>query len=130
MRHTLQLLLVLASASLALASAGCSRGQLSGGDAGGNDGGEPSTLACSAATDCTRSEIDHEIHSAADCVCLLGCPFTIMNVETANRRVAQYQALCTPGKNAQGQPCPVDDCVQPASLACIGGRCAVESLPE
>ena len=78
---TLRALFILSSISFALAGAGCKGGL---GPGGGNDGGEPSTLACTTSSDCTRTEIDHEIHSAADCVCLYGCPFAIVNVETAN----------------------------------------------
>src|SRR5262245_12181053 len=103
MRQSFGSLVVMVAASLAFAGSGCSKGELSHGDAG-NDGGEPSTLACTVATDCTRTEIDHEIISSADCICLLGCPYNIVNLETANRRMAQYNALCTPGRTAQGQP--------------------------
>jgi hypothetical protein len=131
MTNSLKAWLAATLLSFVLPGAGCSKGELSRGNDGGGDGpSTASTLNCSAASDCTRSEIDHEIRSSADCVCLLGCPFTIMNVETADRRRAQYQALCTPGKNAQGQPCPVDDCALPAPLACIGQVCVVESIPR
>jgi hypothetical protein len=108
---TLRALFILSSISFALAGAGCKGGL---GPGGGNDGGEPSTLACTTSSDCTRTEIDHEIHSAADCVCLYGCPFAIVNVETANRRMAQYQALCALNR----LNCGVDDCVAPAPVIC------------
>jgi len=123
MTRSFRSLLAVAAISLALAGGGCGKGELSPGG-GANDGGEPSTAACTIDTDCTRTEIDHEIHSSADCICLFGCPWTIVNVETANRRMAQYQALCTPGRNAQGQPCAVDDCALPPALACVSQICA------
>jgi hypothetical protein len=119
MRHTIQSLLILASASLALADAGCSKSALTPGGGGGNDGGDPSTLACQSATDCTRTEIDHEISSAADCICLYGCPWWIVNVETANRRMAQYAAHCTPNP----LNCGVDDCAVPPPVACVSQMC-------
>jgi len=117
---------LVAAGLIALAGVGC-KGGLANGDAG-DEAGAASALACTAATDCTRSEIDHEILSAADCICLLGCPFHIMNKTTANRRMAQYQALCTPGRNAQGQPCPIDDCAQPALLECSQNMCIPAGL--
>jgi hypothetical protein len=123
MGRVLRPLLVLACFSFVPQSAGCSKGELSPGGDAGNDAGEPSTLACSVASDCTRTEIDHEIHSSADCICLYGCPWTIVNVATANRRMAEYQALCTPGRNAQGQPCGIDDCALPPPLACVSESC-------
>ena len=121
MRHTLRSLLLVASiSSLALAAGGCNKGSLNPG--GGNgDGGDPSTLACTTPSDCTRTEIDHEIHSAADCVCLYGCPFAIVNVETANRRMAQYLAVCTPNR----LNCGVDDCAIPPPVTCFNNVCSL-----
>jgi hypothetical protein len=130
MTNSFKGLMVAALLSFAAGGPGCSKGELSP-DGGGADGpSTASTLVCAAASDCTRSEIDHEIRSRADCICLLGCAAEIMNVETADRRYAQYQQFCTPGKNAQGQPCPVDDCVQPPPLACFEQRCIVEAIPD
>jgi hypothetical protein len=128
MRATPATLLAIVSLALALGGASCSnggKGTLSG-DGGGATG---STLACAVAEDCTRTEIDHEILSRADCICLLGCPFHIVNVTTANRRTAQHQALCTPGQNAQGQPCPIDDCALPPPLACTDQMCLLAPAP-
>ena len=119
----------LASLSIAIAGSGCG-GSLARADAAANDGGDPSTLACTAATECTRTEIDHEILTAADCPCLYGCPFTIVNAQTASRRMAEYQARCTPGVDGQGRSCGVDDCIAPAQLACINQVCVVESDPR
>jgi hypothetical protein len=118
-----------ASLSLAIAVSGCG-GSLARADAAASDGGDPSTLACVAATECTRTEIDHEIRTAADCPCLYGCPFTIVNAETANRRAAQYDLLCTPRVDGQGHACGIDDCIAPSQLACINLVCVVESVPR
>lgn len=119
MGHVSRSLLLAVLPFLVLAGSGCK------GEPAGNDAGPP--LMCSVASDCTRSEIDHEIRSSADCICLVGCPFVIMNVTTANRRMAQYQARCTPGRDAQGQPCPIDDCVLPPPLDCVGELCVSAS---
>jgi hypothetical protein len=117
-------LLVAVGLAFAVGGASCSK-EFAGSDGGGggSDGATGSTLACTVATDCTRTEIDHEILARADCICLLGCPFNIVNVTTANRRMAQYQMVCTPGQNAQGQPCPIDDCALPPPLACTDQVC-------
>jgi len=90
------------------------------------DAGPPN--ACTVASDCTWGEIDHEILSRADCICLLGCPHLEQNTATAARRMAQYQALCTPGRDANGNPCPVDDCVYLPALGCVGGFCAAPTF--
>jgi len=102
-----------------------------GADDAGRDAGGPDLLpppvdagppnACMVDSDCTWGEIDHEILSRADCVCLLGCPHIEQNKATTARRMAQYQALCTPGRDANGNPCPVDDCVVPPPLHCVSG---------
>jgi len=123
------LVFTLVSFSIGLAVSGCG-GSLAHADAAANDGGDPSTLACVAATECTRTEIDHEILAVADCPCLYGCPFTIVNVQTANRRAAQYDLRCTPGVDGQGRNCGIDDCIAPAPLACIDQVCVVESVPR
>jgi len=116
MRCALRSLLIFVSATLAL-TGGCSKSTLTPG--GGSDGGDPSTLACLSTADCTRTEIDHEINSSADCVCLYGCPWTIVNVETANRRMSQYTAHCVPDP----LHCGVDDCALPPPIACISQMC-------
>jgi hypothetical protein len=129
MTFSLRSFLIFASLSIAIAGSGC-KGSLVHADAAANDGGDPSTLACTAASDCTRTEIDHEIISPRDCPCLYGCPFVIVNVQTANRRMAQYNALCTPQVDGQGHTCGIDDCIVPAPLACIEQVCVVESVPR
>ena len=124
------LILALASLSIAVAGSGC-QGSLVHTDAAvTSDAADPSTLVCAAASDCTRTEIDHEILTVADCPCLYGCAFQIVNVTTANRRMAAYQARCTPGKDGHGNACGVDDCIDPPTPACINQVCAIESLPR
>jgi hypothetical protein len=122
MKDALRLLIAAFSAafsiSFALATGGCSKGALTPGS--GSDGGEPSALACASAADCTHTEIDHEITAAADCICLYGCPFAIVNVVTADRRMSQYAAHCTPNP----MNCGVDDCALPPPVACINQQCA------
>lgn len=127
MRNALRALLLLSLATLALAGLGCG-GSLARPDGAASDGGDPSTLACTAATDCTRTEIDHEIRTSTDCPCLFGCPFIIVNVQTANRRMAQYNALCTPHVDGHGMTCGIDDCIQPAPLACSNQMCRAASI--
>ena len=79
--------------------------------------------ACTTATDCGWTEIDHEIVTAADCPCLYGCPYIPLAKESVDRRAAQYQALCTPGVDGHGTACGIDDCALPGMLACQTGHC-------
>lgn len=79
--------------------------------------------ACMVPADCAWGEIDHEILSPADCPCLFGCPHIPLSTTTVARRNAQYQQLCKPGVDGQGNPCPVDDCATPGALACQAGKC-------
>ena len=60
---------------------------------------------------------------AQDCMCLFGCVYLPQTKTTATRRQMQHTALCTPNKDGMGNPCPVDDCVQPGPIACINGTC-------
>lgn len=86
----------------------------------------PSTASytsCQTAADCQWGEIRHEILAPTDCVCLLGCPSTALNRATVARRNAQYMALCTPGRDGNGRPCPIDDCGGPPALECRMGAC-------
>ena len=82
---------------------------------------------CAAPTDCAWGEIDHEISSSSDCVCLFGCPHLPLSKATVDRRTAQYNAVCTPGTDGKGNPCPVDDCAAPPKLDCQAGKCAAAS---
>jgi hypothetical protein len=90
---------------------------------GGGAGTMTSTDTCSAAADCTWGEIDKEILKAQDCMCLFGCVYLPQTKTTATRRQMQHTALCTPNKDGMGNPCPVDDCVQPGPIACVNGTC-------
>jgi hypothetical protein len=107
------------------ADAGSDRGAQSGsGGSGRTDAGMPADPdSCSMDSDCGFGEIDHEILSKSDCPCLLGCPYIPQNQETLERRRTQYTALCEPGKNGQGMPCPIDDCVQMPDGVCDDGTC-------
>ena len=81
------------------------------------------TDACTVAEDCAWGEINHEIRTTCDCICLFGCPGTPLSKSTLERRNAQYDARCTRGKDGAGQACPVDDCAAPPPIACVNGRC-------
>ena len=83
----------------------------------------PPVRACQTSTDCVWGEIDHEIATRADCVCLYGCPMLVLNRVTVDRRRAQYQRLCTPGRDGMDQPCLVDGCAPPPPLVCRDGAC-------
>jgi hypothetical protein len=92
------------------------------GGSSGAGGGRPPD-ACLISSDCDWGEIDREILSADACPCLYGCPGIALSRETIQRRQAQYDALCTPGRDGKGQPCGIDDCIVPPPLACIAQRC-------
>lgn len=107
------------------AGGGGSGGKASGGAAaGGSAGTAGSDNACQQASDCAWGEISHEILTKADCMCLFGCPYLPQNRDTVERRRAQYNALCTPGRDGQGMPCPIDDCIDMPDLSCLNGICA------
>jgi hypothetical protein len=127
--------LVTLALSLALGALpfGCSQSN-GGGGAGGSSGGGSGTtagaggaevLSCTVADDCGWGEIRTEILGKTDCPCLYGCPFLEQNRTTIARRQAQYQALCDPHVNGQGQGCGIDDCVVPPQIDCISGMCSV-----
>lgn len=112
----------------ARAGAGGSGGRATSGSGGGGGsagaaGVPPDPDACMMDSDCGFGEIEHEILSSSDCPCLLGCPFIPQNQETLARRRAQYMALCEPRRDGQGQPCPIDDCVQLPDGMCVDGTC-------
>jgi hypothetical protein len=119
----------LAAAALAC-SLGCGTAtDLGAGDAGAATGGATgtggATQACTRAADCTWTEIDVEIRSTRDCMCLFGCPSIVVNQATATRRQQQFEAFCSYGEDGQGNPCPIDECVIPPALECRAGQCAV-----
>ncbi len=94
-------------------------------DAGPGRADAASPVSCRTATDCTWGEIEHDILAASDCPCLFGCPFAPMNLATAERRNAQYSALCDPRHDGMGNPCGIDDCAMPPPITCTPeGVCA------
>ena len=105
-------------------AAGTSSGGTGGTSTGGTGtGGADASRTCATAGDCTWGEIEHDILSPADCICLFGCPGHVQNVTTYQRRQQQYFALCDPNVDGQGNPCPIDECIQPPPLACVEGLC-------
>jgi hypothetical protein len=94
-------------------------------DAGAEtDAGSPSS--CAGPTDCVFSVYDHEILSPADCDCI-SCPSTPSVRSDDERRAAQYAALCTPGFDATGAPCPMPRCARPGPITCSAGACVPDS---
>ena len=86
--------------------------------------------ACQVDADCGWGEIDHEILKASDCTCLYGCPYLVLNQSTINRRQQQYDNLCDPSTDGNGQPCGIDDCIQPPLLRCVGGQCTEDTTAK
>lgn len=84
----------------------------------------PDPTACSTDAECGVGEINTEIHTSSDCMCLYGCPFTPLNKTTIERRQKQYDNLCDPRTDGNGDPCPIDDCVPPPTPVCVAGHCA------
>jgi hypothetical protein len=78
------------------------------------------------ASDCGYGEFAHDILSPSDCPCSFGCPFLPLLETTIQRRQAQYDALCNPRHDGQGNPCGVDDCVVPPPVTCRDGACVVQ----
>jgi hypothetical protein len=96
-----------------------------GGDASSNDAQVPCEDCCEENDDCVWAEINREITQQSDCMCLLGCAGLKQNRTTRDRRQAQYDAYCYWGQDGQGNPCPVDECIEPPTLACVDGHCDV-----
>jgi hypothetical protein len=84
---------------------------------------ETDAVACESEGDCGWGEIGREIRVPSDCMCLFGCPYLPLSHVTIARRQAQYQALCDPQTDGQGNPCPIDDCIPPPPAMCIEDRC-------
>jgi hypothetical protein len=120
MRHFLP---IFAICSVAWLTGGCGgdTGRLKNGTAA--DAGAVDATSCTVATDCGWGEIDHEILSRSDCICLLGCPSLPLNKKTVERRLTQYQKLCDPEHDAEGNPCGIDDCVAPPEPTCVDSTC-------
>jgi hypothetical protein len=85
--------------------------------------GMTATDICVVDDDCVWGEIPSEILQSTDCVCLYGCVYLPQTKVTAARRLDQYKALCNPATNGKGQPCGIDDCASPGSIACVDGTC-------
>lgn len=95
-------------------------------DSGESDAGVqvgPPYNACTVVSDCAWGEIEHEILSHKDCVCLYGCPYIPLSKETVERRAAQHAELCKSREDGNGDPCGIDDCAEPGALACNQGVC-------
>jgi len=105
-------------------------GGVSTGGAGAGAGGAGTGAydACVTAADCGWGEIDHEILTPADCVCLYGCPYIALSQETVDRRSQQYNQLCSFGVDGQGNPCGIDDCAGPPVAACNAGHCGAAAF--
>ena len=84
--------------------------------------------ACEVAADCQWGEIDHEILTKEDCICLFGCPYLALSKTTVERRLTQYAALCNPNEDGQGNLCPIDDCAQPPILMCTDKTCVAPGV--
>jgi len=120
-----------AIAAIVLFACGTSVNTGTGGGAatGGSSGTGVAADACATAADCTWGEIDHEIITSSDCTCLYGCPYIPLSKTTVDRRQTQYQDLCTPGQDGQGNPCGIDDCALPPQIECQAGHCAAPMTP-
>jgi hypothetical protein len=115
---------VATDASVPSNEAGAKDGAVVGNDASSAlDSALPPESQCNTSEDCAWGEINHEILTAKDCVCLLGCPYLPLSKTTVDRRAAQYKALCTPNQDGNGNPCPVDDCAGPPAIACNNHVC-------
>jgi len=90
-------------------------------DAGPRDAGPDN--ACVVPADCAWGEIDHEILARTDCICIFGCPSLPQSRATVERRQRQHLALCDPTRDGMGNPCPIDDCIGPPPLDCVGNVC-------
>lgn len=101
-------------------------GESATGGAAGAAGAGGSDTACSSADECGWGEIDHEILDEADCPCLYGCPYLPLRQETVDRRIDQYEELCTPGVDGGGRPCGIDDCALPPEPTCVDNTCGPE----
>jgi len=65
----------------------------------------PDSESCSVSSDCVFGEIDHEIRRGTDCLCLYGCPYLPLNRASIERRQSQYDELCNPGEDGNGNSC-------------------------
>src|SRR5262245_5281987 len=68
----------------------------------------PPADGCEVDADCGFGEIDHEIYRRADCPCLYGCPYVPLSTAAIERRQSQYDMLCDPRTNGNGDGCGID----------------------
>jgi hypothetical protein len=96
-------------------------------DGGASDAGMvqvgPPYNTCTVDSDCAWGEIEHEIRSKKDCVCLYGCPYIPLSKQTVERRAAQHAQFCSARVDGNGDPCGIDDCSEPGALVCNQGVC-------
>lgn len=85
------------------------------------------TDTCTVDADCTWGEIPKELLNASDCPCLYGCGYLPQTTATQERRGAQYEKLCNPRKDGQGNECGIDDCAPPGNVRCIAGTCRAQN---
>jgi len=102
---------------------GSSGGTGQGGGSSGGGGSGGAVDSCSQSSDCAWGEIDHEILTATDCPCILGCPSLPLSKSTVDRRQAAYRALCSPNHDGHGNSCPIDDCIAPPPITCVDQKC-------
>ena len=100
-----------------------SAGSAGSGTAGGGSAGAPITDKCTVDSDCTYGEISKELVKPSDCPCLYGCGYLPQTKNMQARRQAQYDKLCNPQKDGQGNGCGIDDCARPNGVTCIAGAC-------
>jgi hypothetical protein len=94
------------------------------GGSAGTGGTTGDYAACNQDSDCAWTEISIEILKPSDCMCLYGCPYVAVNVQTAQRRAQQYSANCDSRHDGKGALCGIDDCMLPPALFCLNGTCA------
>ena len=82
---------------------------------------------CNTDADCTVTALRKDIASAADCYCTF-CPTTVVNVATAKKRSADYQAHCG-HLTSDPAACPVVRCMQPPRVACQNNTCVAVPSP-
>jgi hypothetical protein len=83
--------------------------------------------ACTVDADCGFGEIQIEIGDDDDCPCLYGCPFLPLTKATIERRQSQYEAVCDPREDGNGETCGIDDCTPAPTPACVAGKCTAAS---
>lgn len=83
----------------------------------------PARDSCEVDSDCGWGEINREILTSDDCMCLYGCPYLPLPKATVQRRAEQHEKLCDPRVDGAGEPCGIDDCAAPPAIVCSAGKC-------